>query len=118
MTEQILELAAALGGAGEEERPVLERLCRAAERERAGRLRPGTGPEDWGDAFPVAAAWLALAGLETGRQAGGVESFSAGDLKLALNGGGRRAEELRRGAERLMAPYLTDGGFAFQGVRG
>ncbi len=105
---RVLEL---MGGRGNEE--LLRPLYQAAEREMAGRLREGLSPEACGPAFPVAAAWLVLAGLEAGTD--GVTSFSAGDLTVHTGGDGAGA--MRRQAERLMAPYLADG-FAFRGVLG
>ena len=44
------------------------------------------------------------------------ERFTAGDLTIRRTGQG--AAELTAQAERLMAPYLVDGGFSFQGVAG
>ena len=73
MEEQILAFVELMGGHGNEE--LLRPLCQAAEREMAGRLREGLSPEACGPAFPVAAAWLVLAGLEAGTD--GVTSFSA-----------------------------------------
>ena len=64
MEEQILAFVELMGGHGTEE--LLRPLCQAAEREMAGRLREGLSPEACGPAFPVAAAWLVLAGLEAG----------------------------------------------------
>ena len=107
MEEQILAFVELMGGRGNEE--LLRPLCQAAEREMAGRLREGLSPEACGPAFPVAAAWLVLAGLEAGTD--GVTSFSAGDLTVHTGGDGAGA--MRRQAERLMAPYLADG-FAFR----
>ena len=78
MEEQILAFVELMGGRGNEE--LLRPLCQAAEREMAGRLREGLSPEACGPAFPVAAAWLVLAGLEAGTD--GVTSFSAGDLTV------------------------------------
>ena len=40
----------------------LEALCRAAQAELAGRLRPEVRSEDCEDAFILACAWLALSG--------------------------------------------------------
>ena len=111
MAEQILAFVELMGGRGNAE--LLRPLCQAAEREMAGRLREGLSPEACGPAFPVAAAWLVLAGLEAGTD--GVTSFSAGDLTVHTGGDGAGA--MRRQAERLMAPYLADG-FAFRGVLG
>ena len=86
MEEQILAFVELMGGHGNEE--LLRPLCQAAEREMAGRLREGLSPEACGPAFPVAAAWLVLAGLEAGTD--GVTSFSAGDLTVHTGGDGRR----------------------------
>lgn len=84
MEEQILAFVELMGGHGNEE--LLRPLCQAAEREMAGRLREGLSPEACGPAFPVAAAWLVLAGLEAGTD--GVTSFSAGDLTVHTGGDG------------------------------
>lgn len=76
-----------------------------------------------GDALTVACAWGALAAMETAWEhgAGRVVSFSAGDLSVRETEG-QTAEEsanaLRRQAERLMAPYARDEGFAFWEVEG
>ena len=49
-----------------------------------------------------------------------MSAFSAGDL--TVRGGGEaaclRRDELRRRAEAVLAPYLADRGFHFQGVPG
>lgn len=79
--------------------------------------------EDCGDALTVACAWGALAAMETAWEhgSGRVVSFSAGDLSVRETAG-QTAEEsantLRRQAERLMAPYARDEGFAFWEVEG
>ena len=111
MTGRIQALVRALGG-GTDQEELLVMLCQAAETELAGRLRPGLTPEDCESAFVPAAAWMVLAWL----QAAGVASFTAGDLTIRRTGQG--AAELTAQAERLMAPYLVDGGFSFQGVAG
>ena len=79
--------------------------------------------EDCDDALTVACAWGALAAMETAWEhgSGRVVSFSAGDLSVRETEG-QTAEEsanaLRRQAERLMAPYARDEGFAFWEVEG
>ena len=50
-TETILTLAKVLSGAGEDEEPLLEALCQAAEQQWERRLRPGVTAEDCGKAF-------------------------------------------------------------------
>lgn len=114
MLDQVVSLALTMG-AGEENRALLEILCQAAMEELKGKLKTATEPQDCGSAFPVAAAWLALEGLEVA--AGGtVESFTAGDMTVRT--GKTSAAGLRQQAMRLMGPYFGETEFAFQGVRG
>lgn len=120
MTEKVLEQAKLLGNVSGREEAVLEALCRAAVAELSGKLKDGLSPEDCGGAFPVAAAWLALAGLCAGQIAGeDAVSWSAGAVSVSgAVPAGERAGGLREQAMRLMAPYVEDEGFWFQGVRG
>ena len=119
--EKIFRLAAVIAQAGEEETPLLEALCTAAEAQTAQRLRKGCTAGDCGDAFCCAAAMLAAAGMLTCRSGGEVEQMQAGDVSLRLGTGGGACEAaavLRRQCALLMAPYWEDDGFAFAGVRG
>ena len=52
-----------------------------------------------------------------GRIHHGVTAFTAGDVTIRREGG-RETASLLEQAERLMAPYVVDGGFFVQGVRG
>ena len=113
MTEMVLKLLAAMGADTSQEE-LLTPLCQAVQDSLARRLRPGVAAEDCESAFVPAAAWLVLAWLQAGEA--GVSSFTAGDLTIHRTGQG--AAELTAQAERLMAPYLTDRGFSFQGVAG
>ena len=113
--EEIVALAKALGRVPQGQEEALEALCQAAWTRLAGRLREGVSPEDCGEAFSLACAWTALAGLETG---GGVERFTAGSVSIQTGGGGARAAALREQAEEILAPWLADGGFSFRGVPG
>ncbi len=108
----IVALAMTMGGRqGDEE--LLAPLCQVAVHDLSRRLRAGVTVEDCSPAFEIACAWLALDHLEgTG---GAVGSFSAGDVSVNMNGNGL---SMAQRAERLMAPYVTEKGFAFQGVRG
>ena len=119
MTEQILALCRAMG-AGREE--LLLPLAQAVEGLLAGRLKEGVAPEDCGPAFPLAAAMLAmdrLSGMAGGGSAGEVTSFTAGDLTVRReSGGGASGRSLSAQAEGLLAPWLEDTGFVFQGVEG
>ena len=115
-----MDLARALGAAEQEEEGLLGKLCQAALDELTGRLRPGVTPEDCREALTVAAAWMALGGLAVSRQGeGSVTAWTLGEWSVkeraAADG---QADACRAQAERLMAPYLTDGDFAFLGVRG
>ena len=118
MNEKILTLALALGEVDSAQTELLERLCLAAERELTGRLKDGVTAEDCEPAFVAAAAWLALAGLQSGQATDGVESFTAGELTVRLDSEGQQSQRLRQQAEQIMIPYLKDGHFAFLGVRG
>lgn len=116
MTEQIIALALAMG-ASESQREVLEPLCAAASEALTAQLRPGVTPQDCADAFAVCAAWMALNGLSAVGGGGEVTSFTAGDVSIQTGGGGS-GSQTKEQIQRLMAPYLRDGGFYFQGVMG
>jgi len=118
MFGQVMSLAEAIVRPTEAEQPLLTALCTAAVAELTGRLRDGVTPEDCGDAFPCAAALLAAAGMLPCRGGGDVRQFSVGDVSLRMDGEGTGGDPLRRQAERMIAPYCGDGGFAFLGVRG
>lgn len=121
MHEKILRLAAVISQAGEEETPLLETLCTAAEVQTSSRLREDCTAEMCADAFCCAAAMLAAAGMLTCRSGGDVEQLQAGDVSIRLGPGGGACEAaavLRRQCALLMAPYWEDDGFAFAGVRG
>lgn len=112
MTERIVELARAMGAPqGQDE--ALTLLCQAAADTLTRMLRPGLTPQDCESAFLPAAAWMALAGMQAPQ--GGVTSFTAGEVAIRREGDGR---DLWDQALRLMAPYLSQTGFLFQGVRG
>lgn len=113
-------MAKALGHVTAGQETALEALCQAAETELSGRLRPGVSQEDCGPAFVLGCAWLALAGLAAGENAG-VERFTAGSVTIQEGSGAdaaERAAALRLQAETVLGPYLADRGFAFQGVEG
>ena len=116
MTEQVMELAQALGGAGQNEE-VLRTLCAAACQALDRRLRDGLTAEDCRGASPLAAAWLALDWLREGRGLDGVTALSAGDISVRREGGGDSGRLSQRALE-LMGPYLKDEGFVFLGVEG
>ncbi len=114
MTEKIMEMAAVLGKVEPDD--ALRTLCAAAQTSLAAQLRPGLTPEDCGDAFVVAAAWVALADREAGE--GGVERFTAGAVTIQHSDAAQRAQALRLQARQVLRPYLRDEGFSFRGVAG
>ena len=101
-----MDMARSLGHMDGGQEEALEALCRAAQAELAGRLRPEVRSEDCEDAFILACAWLALAGL------------AAGETTIQEGDGAARAAALRLQAETVLGPWLADRGFAFQGVPG
>lgn len=116
MTQQVLELVQALCEEGQDEE-LLRTLCVNACRMLDRRLREGVTREDCEGAYPLAAAWLALGWLRDGQVMSGVTALSAGDMTVRREGGGDSGELFQRAMD-LMAPFLRDDGFVFQGVRG
>ncbi len=116
MTEQVMELVQALGGAGQDEE-VLRTLCANACQALDRRLRDGLRPEDCLGAYPLAAAWLAMDWLRDSRGLEGVTSLTAGDISVRRDGAADGGKLSKRAFE-LMGPYLRDDGFVFRGVRG
>ena len=92
-----MDMARSLGHVDGGQEEALEALCRAAQAELAGRLRPEVRSEDCEDAFILACAWQV--------------TIQEGD-------GAARAAALRLQAETVLGPWLADRGFAFQGVPG
>ena len=117
MTEQVMELTQALGGAGQDE-DVLRTLCANACQMLDRRLRDGLTAEDCEGAYPLAAAWLAMDWLRCGQGLEGITSLSAGDISVRREAGSGDGSKLTQRALELMAPYLKDDGFVFRGVSG
>ena len=114
MLDRVLELLSELSGVREPEN-TLKALCRAACQRLDGMLKDQVTPEDCGEAYPLAAAWLALSWLNSGKNWEGVTALTAGDMTVRREG---VSGNLERKAMELMEPYLRDTGFVFQGVRG
>lgn len=114
MREMILDVIRVLGAPGAE-KETLELLCDAAC-ERLDGLLAGVTAEDCGGAYPLSAAFLVLDWLGAGRGWEGIASLSAGDMTVRREPGG--GGELEKRAMELMAPWLRDRNFVFQGVRG
>ena len=117
MDEEILALCMAMG-AGEDRRELLLPLIEAVRTALAARLRPGVAPEDCGGAFPVAAAMEVMDHLNGAAGLDRVSFFTAGDLSIRTGEGGTGKISLSGRAERLLAPWLGETGFAFKGVPG
>ena len=82
-------------------------------------MREGVAPEDCGSAFPLAAAMTAVDRLSAMTGGGdGVTSFTAGELTIRREQGGTGRKGLSDQAEGLLAPWLGDTGFMFQGAEG
>lgn len=115
MLKQIYAMAEVFGGdLTDEEKAVLKKLCRAAEAQWRKRLKPDITANDCEAAFVGACAWTALSGLSAGVEAGGVESFRAGEFTVSKKSGSSAC--LRTQAELLMAPYVD--GAVLTGVPG
>lgn len=116
MTELVTELARRVCPPGQDEE-LLRLACEGACRLLDERLRPGVTLEDCQGAYPLAAAWLAADWLREAQGLSGVTALSAGDISVRREGGGG-GRTLGRRAMELMAPYVKDQGFVFQGVEG
>lgn len=116
MTETVIALAQAMGSVDKSQLDLLGSMAEVAVKSLTARLRDGVTEADCGQAFPVAAAWIALAGLSICSARDDISAFTAGDLSIKSEGGYAKAGYLRREAERLMAPYLRDDRFRFQRV--
>jgi len=115
-----MALCGAMGATSDREELLIP-LVQAVQKELAGRLREGTAPEDCGPAFPLAVAMTTmdrLSGMTGGGGRGEVISFTAGELAIRREAGGGEKKSLSRQAEELLAPWLGDTGFVFQGVEG
>ena len=118
MTQRMMELVRTLGQVSRGEEELLVTLCGAARKELAESLKEGVTPNDCPEAFVLAGAWLALAGLEISRSAGEPESFSAGDVTVRSGSARDRAQMLRRQAKQILSGWTKDDRFVFYGVTG
>lgn len=106
-------------GACEEQRELLLLQVQVAISQLTARLKKGIFPEDCGPAFPLAAAMTAMDRLCEMTRAEEITSFTVGDLTIRKESGDKNARRpLAIQAERLLAPWLEETGFAFQGVAG
>lgn len=118
MTDQVMDLVQALGGAGQDEE-MLRTLCATACRTLDRRLKDGLTAEDCDGAYPLAAAWLVMDWLRGSRGLEGITSLTAGDISVRREAsGGDGSSRLTQKAMELMGPYLKSDGFVFRGVSG
>ena len=117
MREDILALCRAMG-AGEEQDVLLLPPSEGASAELGDLLRRGGKPGDCGRSVALAAAMLAMDGLEAAQGGGQISGFTAGELSMQLRGESGGRSGLRQQALRLMAPWLGQTGFVFRGVPG
>lgn len=109
--ERIVTCAGQLGGdLSERDLTALQTLCAAAKSAVEGRLCAEVSDAD--DALVCGAAYLALSWLA---QPGPTE-FAAGDIRVTNADATKRAALYAALSERLLAPYLRPGDFAFLGV--
>lgn len=113
MKEEVLSLVHALCRPGEDD-GALEVFCQAACSRLDSLLAEGVTAEDCWDLYLPAAAWLTMDMLRDSRNWEGVTSLSAGDMTVHTE----RTGGLEERAMAVMAPYLKDRSFVFQGVKG
>lgn len=114
MVERVLELVRSLSGGGgdeEAERTLCAAACGALDR----RMKDGVAPEDCGESYCLAAAWMAIDWLRESRGLEGVTALSAGDISVRREGSGGGGRLPQRALD-LMRPFLRDEGFVFRGV--
>ncbi len=121
MVEEVWSLAVTLGKVAESDQEALRSLCQVVLDGLLARLKPGIRAEDCSSALILGAAWTALGQFCMGECSEAVESFTAGSLTIRRSESmspSQRCDALTAQAEKLMAPYLSDLGFSFMGVRG
>ena len=115
MNEEIMALCRAMGACEVQEELLLP-LVQAVRGRMADRLKQGVIPEDCGTAFPLAVAMTVMDRLSG--MTGGVTSFTAGELTIRKETDRGTGGNLSVQAESLLAPWLEQTGFVFQGVEG
>lgn len=115
MNEEIMALCRAMGACEDQEELLLP-LVQAVRGRMADRLKQGVIPEDCGTAFPLAVAMTVMDRLFG--MTGGVTSFTAGELTIRKETDRGTVGNLSVQAESLLAPWLEQTGFVFQGVEG
>lgn len=115
------EARALLGDSPDINEAALTAACGAAYAEFNGRLRADTDITDIAELFSQAAAMLAVSLYCELSNLGGASSVRVGNISVSKRDASYGAEVktgLRKQAEALLAPYLEDTLFFFQGVEG
>ena len=113
MEEKVLERVKSLGS-WDMDNEGLSALCAGACTRLNSLLAEGVTPEDCGEAYILAAAWLAVDWLRESGSWSGVTAVTAGNMTVRREGGEGGA--LTRLAMELMGPWLRERSFVFQGV--
>ncbi|MDR0889258.1 MAG: hypothetical protein LBM28_01250 [Oscillospiraceae bacterium] len=115
MIDDIFSTALAMSGTlVAQQQDVLNMLCLAAQAEFSSRLRPGIAAEDCRENFVAAAAILAVSAFHCVHK-DEMASFNAGSISLTLREADSSALAVL--AKRMLAPWCSDEGFSFRGVR-
>lgn len=116
LIDQIYMQALLLAGELDDRQKTLLRvLCRSAESTLTAKLRTGLTAKDCAGDFVAAASLYALAALSETDGAMAPESFRVGDVTVHKSGSSAAANCLRRQAELMIGPYLTNS-FSFKRV--
>lgn len=99
----------------DQDRPILEVLCRCAEVSLRKKIRKDVNPEDFKADFIAAASLYAVSAMTEIDGGMKPEQIVAGDLTLRHSGTDAAACCLRYQAEMMMSPYMVDN-FMFAGV--
>ena len=117
-SEEIYKMALTLG---EDPSESLENYAKAAAEQLEHLLREDITAEECKDTFIFAGALMTRAMAIESAISGEIYSYTAGSVSVTEKGEdspGKKADRLRIQAEMLMAPYIDDRYFSFQGVRG
>lgn len=115
---EIVQQTVKLAGCGQAE---AEMMARAACVQIGSRLKNGAELQVCTAELVSAGTLWTLSLLAAASAGTGVSAYSAGDVRVQRRSAADAAagaEILRRQAERILAPYLTDSAFEFRGVDG
>lgn len=117
MEERVLAQFAEFAGLSEEESLTWEEPARACLAEISGQLKSGFDKEAQSSLLCTAAAALLFYRYVLIRQAGGEESFSAGEIAVKRGDGTQAARLFWEQARGALAPWLESPEFVFERVK-